>query len=185
MDPRVKAIADGALQKLAAGGDPASPSETGLPSDLRIADMSLAQLSRLAFLQAGDPIVDRVLSMLKVGRPVFLDREAIERKLELDRYPPRVTEQFNRWFSRIAGYGVALVGTSQEPAAEQSPPQAIRTEPTRAAGAGTGPKTSVLPAPDSQILSEILGEASPEDHPCWIEPGKVCCGSGRCKTLGF
>ena len=39
--------------------------------------------------------------------------------------------------------------------------------------------------PDRQILSAILGDAVPESHPCWLEPDKACCGSGRCKSLGF
>ncbi len=185
MDPRVKAIADGALRKLSGAQGPAQDAGSGLPSELRIDHLSLAQLSRLSFLQAGDPMVDKVLAMLKAGRPVYLDRRTIERELELDRYPPRVTEQFNKWFSRIAGYGVALVGTAAPAPAPSSAPQAIRSSEPAPAPAELGPRAATLSAPDRQILSEILGEAAPEEHPCWIEPGKVCCGSGRCKTLGF
>ena len=185
MDPRVSEIAKGALKRL---GTPAEQGTGALPAELRIGAISLPQLSRLAYLQAGDPLVDQVLAMLRAGRPVFLDRPAVEAKLGMTEYPPRVQEQFARWFIRISGYGVALTGGS----AAQDAPAAARPIPPpespvrRSAPAGPPPVTSLtLLRPDGQILSEILGEAVPEPHPCYLEPGKACCGSGRCKTLGF
>jgi hypothetical protein len=132
--------------------------------------------------------VDQVLAMLRAGRPVFLDRPAVEASLGLGGYPPRVQEQFARWFIRISGYGVALTGGS---AAHDAPAAALSMPPPespvrRSAPAGPAPVTSLtLLRPDGQILSEILGEAVPEPHTCYLEPGKACCGSGRCKTLGF
>ena len=145
----------------------------------------MAQLARLVYLQAGDPLVDRILAMLKAGRPVYMDRPAIEAALDMAADPPRLQEQFNRWFSRLAGYGIALTSASPTPmlAAVQEPPRAARPP------AGPTPSApvaiSVLPRPEQALFSEILGEAVPEPHPCVKEPGRACCGSGRCKTLGF
>ncbi len=176
MDPRVSEIAKGALRRL---GTPVEQGGGTLPEELRIGALSLPQLSRLAYLQAGDPLVDQVLAMLRAGRPVFLDRPAVEAKLRMAEYPPRVQEQFARWFTRISGYGVALTSGSSTPetsaSARELPP-----------AAGSAPVQSLtLLSPESQVLSEILGEAVPEPHPCYLEPDKACCGSGRCKTLGF
>ncbi|OYW04913.1 MAG: hypothetical protein B7X11_02415 [Acidobacteria bacterium 37-65-4] len=186
MDPRVSEIATGALKRLGA-----APKEGGgsLPAELRIGAISLPQLSRLAYLQAGDPLVDQVLAMLRAGRPVFLDRPAVEASLGLGGYPARVREQFARWFIRISGYGVALTGGSaaqDAPAAARPapPPESPVRQPAPAAGPPPVQSLTLL-RPDGQILSEILGEAVPEPHPCYLEPGKACCGSGRCKTLGF
>lgn len=179
MDERVKALARGALRRLAPlpsnPAPPPAPPASPVEGPLRIASLTLAQLSRLAYLQAGDPLVDRILEALKDGRPVYLDRPAVERALGLAQYPPRVREWFSRWFIRIAGLGVALVG--QEEAAPL--PEAPRPSPP------PGSSSEAPPTPDRQILREILGEAAPEPHPCWLEPQKACCGSGRCKTLGF
>jgi hypothetical protein len=150
---------------------------------LRIAGIDMPQLVRLVYLQAGDPLVDRVLASLKVGRPVYLDRPAIETALGLAEYPPRLQEQFNRWFSRLAGYGIALV--AHRPAPPLSPAQSAP---------GPGPVSPVpLPAathpssaqPEQAIFSEILGEATPEPHPCIMDPSRQCSGSGQCKTLGY
>jgi hypothetical protein len=156
------------------------------PGELRIEGIDMPQLVRLVYLQAGDPLVDRVLASLKAGLPVYLDRPAIETALGLAEYPPRLQEQFNRWFSRLAGYGIALVAC--HPAPPLSP---ARNEP------GPGPVSPVplppasLPCsatptqPEQALFSEILGEAVPEPHPCVIDPSRDCCGSGRCKTLGY
>ncbi|MFZ5983003.1 MAG: hypothetical protein ACOYXN_01425 [Acidobacteriota bacterium] len=190
MDGAVKDLAAGALRRLSeARVAPAAPGSGRLPAELRITKLSLAELSRLAYLQAGDPLVDQVLAMLQAGRPVFLDRPAVERVLGLSSYPPRLQEQFARWFIRISGMGVALVGEdagggpSTTPAEENATAAISAPDPDPAAP--QAPRTEVLSTPDRQILREILGEAEPEAHACWIEPGKACCGSGRCKTLGF
>lgn len=187
MDTRVTGIARAALQKLSAG-TAATPPVT--PADVRIGTITLAQLSRLAYLQAGDSLVEQVLGALKAGRPVYMDRPAVEAALGLSDYPARVQEQFNRWFSRIAGFGVALTqggapvhdrpyaGFEAAPATGHLPVVQPMAHPAAA-------RAAALPSPDRQVLAEILGEAVPEPHPCVKEPGKGCCGSGRCKTLGF
>lgn len=186
MNPRVSEIAKGALRRL---GTPVEQGGGTLPEELRIGALSLPQLSRLAYLQAGDPLVDQVLAMLRAGRPVFLDRPAVEAKLRMAEYPPRVQEQFARWFTRISGYGVALTSGSSTPetsASARELPPAASPAPQSAPAAGSTPVQSLtLLSPESQVLSEILGEAVPEPHPCYLEPDKACCGSGRCKTLGF
>ncbi len=192
MDSAVKSLAAGALRRLsgpsAPPDDPGAPESAPLPAELRITRIGLAELSRLAYLQAGDPLVDQVLAMLRAGRPVFLDRPAVERAIGLSSYPPRLQEQFARWFIRISGTGVALVGEESErgsslPSAERAPAQPPPDSPAPAASQAAPSRT--LSSPDRQILREILGEAEPEPHACWIEPGKACDGSGRCKTLGF
>jgi hypothetical protein len=182
VDPRVSEVAKGALRKLSEpAGAEALPA---LPAELRIGSVNLVQLSRLAYLQAGDPLVDQVLAMLRAGRPVFLDRPASEASIRLSDYPPRVQEQFQRWFVRISHYGIALTGAPvsargsllKAPLVQSPAPSPIpRPEPKG---------VSVL-TPERQILSEILGNPAPESHPCWLERKKACCGSGRCKTLGF
>lgn len=178
MDERVKALAQGALRRLGAlpsgTAPPPPPPAPGGDGALRLSSLTLAELSRLAYLQAGDPLVDRVLTALREGRAVYLDRPAVERALSLAEYPPRVKEWFSRWFVRISGLGVALVGQEEaSPGGASSPP------------APPPPPSGTSLTPDRQVLREILGEAVPEPHPCWLEPGKACCGSGRCKTLGF
>ena len=47
--------------------------------------------------------------------------------------------------------------------------------------------SSVIPAPDRQVLEEILSDVlSSDNHPCIVEPGKPCTGcKGRCSNLGF
>jgi hypothetical protein len=177
VDRRVSEVAQGALRRLS--GAPAAPEASGsLPRELRIGSIGLPQLSRLAFLQAGDPLVDQVLAMLKAGRPVFLDRPAAEASIRASEYPPRVQEQFQKWFTRIASFGVALTGSAPPP--REAPPLPASAAPPPS-------EVKALPSltPDRQVLSEILGEAVPESHPCWLEPGKECSGSGRCKELGF
>lgn len=177
MDRRVSEVAEGALRRLsgAPGGSVAADASA---RELRIGSISLAQLSRLAYLQAGDPLVDQVLAMLKTGRPVLLDRPAVEASIRASEYPPRVQEQFQKWFTRIASFGVALTATA---------PPARAASPAAPAPAPPAPEVKALPSltPDRQILSAILGDAVPESHPCWLEPCKECSGSGRCKTLGF
>lgn len=163
-------VARGALKRLS---EPErAETSRALPAELRVGPVSLVQLSRLAYLQAGDPLVDQVLAMLKEGRPVFLDRSAAEASIRLSDYPPRVQEQFQRWFVRIAGYGIALTGDRKaEAAPSREAPQVRTPEPRPASPAG---KLSISTlAPDRQILSEILGNATPEPHPCWLEPKKL------------
>lgn len=187
MDGAVKDLAARALRQLSAAPDP--PASGPLPAELKITRIGLPELSRLAYLQAGDPLVDRVLAMLRAGRPVFLDRPAVERDLEFSSYPPRVQERFARWFIRISGMGVALVGegSDRSPAPALPAREAAAPHPTDSTvqTAPEPPRPAALSSPDRQILREILGEAEPEPHTCWIEPGKTCSGSGRCKTLGF
>ena len=189
MDARVREIARAALGKLGAQVNPSG----SLPRELRISSLTLAQLSRLAYLQAEDPLVEQVLGMLKAGRPVFLDRPAVEAGLGMGLYPPRVQEQFKRWFIRIAGYGVALTG-AEAPAApapdayrgfEAAAPPAASTPAPQTPPSAPEVRGLALASPDRRVFSEILGEAAPEPHPCVKEPGMACCGSGRCKTLGF
>ncbi len=185
VEARVEAIARRALERL---GTPPSGALPGgaHPGELRIEGIDMPQLVRLVYLQAGDPLVDRVLASLKAGIPVYLDRPAIEAVLGLAEYPPRLQEQFNRWFSRLAGYGIALVArhpapllsptegaSGARPASADPPPPAPR------------PSTAASAQPERAIFSEILGEAVPEPHACVIDPGRACCGSGRCKTLGY
>jgi hypothetical protein len=190
---RVESIARRAMERLGQVPAPGGSSGPAL-SELRIGSLTMAQLSRLVYLQAGDPLVDLVLSMLQSGRPVYLDRAGVEAALGLDRYPPRMLEQFNRWFSRLSGYGIALVGQDAPPAAPRS--WADSAVPARGAGEaisnpflpGAKPHSPAAPGsscPEAQIFSEILGDAVPEPHPCVKEPGSPCCGSGRCKTLGY
>ncbi len=179
MDARLTEVARTVLRKLE------SP-QSGLPAELRIGAVSLAQLSRLAYLQAGDPLVEQVLAMLREGRPVYMDRPAVEASLGLAAYPPRLQEQFARWFVRISGYGIALTGRPEAQA--PSPASAVPASPLPSPPAAPPvPEVRVLPVvtPDRQIFSQILGDAVPEPHACVKEPGKACCGSGRCKTLGF
>ena len=201
VDARVEAIARRALERL---GTPSSAPVQGAchPARLRIARIDMPQLVRLVYLQAGDPLVDQVLAALKGGCPVYMDRPAIETALGLAEYPPRLQEQFNRWFSRLAGYGIALVGqgtsqrdgfVGQAPSPASDLPVQYSPRPEAAAPrdalvhsseAKPSPAASAL-VPERQIFSEILGEAVPEPHPCVKEPGRACYGSGRCKTLGF
>jgi hypothetical protein len=182
VDPRVSEVAKGALRKLSEPvGAEAFPA---FPAELRIGPVSLVQLSRLAYLQAGDPLVDQVLTMLRAGRPVFLDRPAAEASIRLSDYPPRVQEQFQRWFVRISRYGIALTG-APAPARASLPNAPSDQTPAPSPIRPPQPKGVSVLTPERQILSEILGNAAPESHPCWLEPKKACCGSGRCKTLGF
>ena len=192
MDPveaRIEAIARKAMDRLEAAQEPwtAPASSKGL----RIGTIEMPQLARLVYLQAGDPLVDEVLASLKTGRPVFLDRPAIEASLGFAAYPPRLQEQFNRWFSRLAGYGIALVGHSARAATpphretqERHLPPAEPRQPTPPS-LHPSPSSSSISRPEEAIFSEILGEAVAEAHPCVKEPGRSCCGSGRCKTLGY
>jgi len=184
VDGRVDAIARLALQRLDAPMRPSSGRTGPLPAELRIGALPLAQLSRLVYLQAGDPLVDQALAMLKAGRPIFLDRAAIEVALGFADYPPRLQEQFNRWFSRLSGYGIALTGDPASTADTPASPASLPMLPP----APIPPRSfasAVLPRAEEQIFAEILGDAVPEPHPCVKEPGVMCCGSGRCKTLGF
>ncbi len=171
----MRSVAEGALRLLAAGA-PAADAEPSC--ELLITRLTLSQLSRLAYLQAGEPVVDQVLEALRAGRAVHLDRPAVEAALGLGAYPPRMQEQFARWFVRIAGYGVHLAQGEATPAAPAvpAPVPAARTGPVVAAAAME---------PERAVLAEILGNACPADRPCLLEPSKACCGSGRCKALGF
>jgi hypothetical protein len=182
---RVEAIARRALERL--GSAPSDAITAGAaPRDLRIAHINMPQLVRLVYLQAGEPLVDQVLAALKAGRPVYMDRPAIEAALGLAEYPPRLQEQFNRWFSRLAGYGIALVADHPSPLLLASG-GALSSRPVSPPPPGPPPRSSgsTVARPEQAIFSEILGEAVPEPHPCVKEPGRACCGSGRCKTLGF
>ncbi len=199
---RVEAIAARALARLAAAPSPGASG--GAPSGaLRITRVDMPQLVRLVYLQAGEPLVDQVLAALKAGRPVYLDRPAIEADLGLRDYPPRLQEQFSRWFSRLSGYGIALVGREAPTKTSfmaQTPPAAfdhfVQVSPRQEAaaaprdtvarpGSSSASTAASVLIPERQIFSEILGDAVPEPHPCVKEPGVMCCGSGRCKTLGF
>ncbi len=184
MDGRVDAIARLALQRLDAPMRHSSGRTGPLPAELRIGALPLAQLSRLVYLQAGDPLVDQVLAMLKAGRPVFLDRAAIETALGFTDYPPRLQEQFNRWFSRLSGYGIALTGSPAPETGTPAKPVSLPSLPP-APPAPRRVSAGIVPRAEEQIFAEILGDAVPEPHPCVKEPGVMCCGSGRCKTLGF
>lgn len=182
---RVEAIARRALERL--GSPPFAAITAGAaPSGLRITRIDMPQLVRLVYLQAGDPLVDQVLAALKEGGPVYLDRPAIETALGLAEYPPRLQEQFNRWFSRLAGYGIALVAARPSPLLSACG-EAMSAPPVSPVPHAPPPRPSglTLARPEQAIFSEILGEAVPEPHPCVKEPGHACCGSGRCKTLGF
>ena len=181
---RVSSIAQRALERLGSSIPPAG-ARGALPREMRIGSVGMSQLARLVYLQAGDPLVDQVLAMLKAGRPVYMDRPALEASLDLAHYPPRLREQFNRWFSRLAGYGIALTGKSPIPAPPDAAP-VPRAEPPKAQKpAAAQVAATVITRPEQEIFAEILGEALPEPHPCVKEPGRACCGSGRCKTLGF
>jgi len=185
LEARVEAIARRALERLGTPPFGAVKASTP-PTDLHITRIGMPQLVRLVYLQAGDPLVDQVLAALKAGRPVYMDRPAIEDALDLAHYPPRLKEQFNRWFSRLSGYGIALVAARPSPlpptagevvgTPQDSPAPPV--PPARLSG-------STLARPEQAIFSEILGEAVPEPHPCVIDPSRVCSGSGQCKTLGF
>ncbi len=185
---RVSSIAQRALQRLGSSA-PAAASGGALPREVRLGKLDMPQLARLVYLQAGDAVVDQVLAMLKAGRPVYLDRPAIESSLGMADYPPRLQEQFNRWFSRLAGYGIHLTAQASAPPLPAAPPATrppapapVQVRPSPAAAPVTA---TVIGRPDQQLFSEILGDAVAEPHPCVKEPGRACCGSGRCKTLGF
>ena len=46
--------------------------------------------------------------------------------------------------------------------------------------------SSVIPAPDRQVLEEILADVISRQGPCIVEPAKPCTGcKGRCANLGF
>jgi len=179
VEERVRAVAQGALRRLGSGS--LSDAVRQVPGEaLRLERLTLAQLSNLAYLQAEDPLVQEVVEAIRTGRPVHLDRPSVEAHLGLTAYPPRMQEQFARWFSRISGYGIHLTGAQTPPGAP-----AQRTTPaatTPAAPAGAGPAAD---SPEREVLADILGSACSSERPCVLEPGKGCCGSGRCKTLGF
>lgn len=170
MDPRVSVVAEAALRRM--GGVP-RPAR-GEP--LRIEALTLAQLSDLAAPRPDDPLVAGVVEALRAGTPVLLDRARIEAALDLGGYPPRLREQFERWFARIASFGVALVGETAP-----SPPPPERTD-------GVPPSLARAPAdhPERQVFEAILGTVDPASHPCFLDPGRICQScSGRCRTLGF
>ncbi len=179
MDSRVRNIAGKALRRLEAEKRQDSPfkdlSSSRLHRYLMVGSLSLAQLARLADLRGGDPVVDEVISELKASRPVYLDRSTIEKGLRLREYPALAREELNRWFSRIADRGVTLTD------AQDAPPSRSATE----SAPYNAPPAFQSTSPEREILCDILGEACPEGHPCLLEPGQPCCGSGRCKSLGF
>lgn len=179
MDERVNAAAQGALRRLNAGLSAIAVAGQASKEALRLDRLTLAQLSSLAYLQAEEPVVQQVLDALRSGRPVYLDRPSVEKALVLSSFPPRIQEQFARWFSRIAGYGIQLTGETQPLSSSAAAPA-----PSKAATAGPGHAQPVLP-PERQVLADILGETCPAESPCVLEPKKSCCGSGRCKSLGF
>ncbi len=181
MDQRLEAVAKGALRRLTPGTE-APPRPSSGKGELRLDKLSLEQLRNLAGLHLEDPLVGSVVDALRSGRPVLLDRAAVERSLELRDYPPRLREQFARWFSRIAGYGVALVGQDAGPPVE-SPLPTPPSAPVREEGETVCAFSEM--SPDQEILAAILGEVECDGKSCVLEPGKVCDGSGRCKTLGF
>lgn len=156
---------------------PGSQGKTSSEGTVFISSLTLAQLSRLAYLQAGDPLVDQVIAALRSGRPVHMDRPAIEASLELGQYPPRMRETFARWFVRISGFGVHLAQAEPSAAEAQPSPSGERSASVVAA--------AVQPAPEKEVLTEILGGACATGGRCLLEPGKPCTGSGRCKEFGY
>jgi len=179
VEERVRAAAQGALRRLGSGS--LSAAVRSVPGQaVRLDRLTLAQLSNLAYLQAEDPLVQEVMEAIRTGRPVHLDRPAVEAHLGLAAYPPRMQEQFARWFSRISGYGVHLTG------AEAPSPAPGRPTPSSSVPVPLPVATpSCVESPEREVLADILGAACSSERPCVLEPGKGCCGSGRCKTLGF
>jgi len=181
VDPRVEKIAKGALLRLSTETTPSAPAGPSARDRIHLDRMTIEELRNLAGLHLEDPSVKRVVEALRAGIPVTLDREALEKFLGLQSYPPRLREQFARWFSRIAGYGVALVGEgSLEPAPAAPPPAPVSTPPAPKPEASSAALT-----PDRLILAAILEDEICGEKPCVLEPGKICDGSGRCRTLGF
>ena len=196
MDEKLTTIAQGALRILGpatpASRQPASNDAscahcgaTGSVGELRLLAMSLAQLSHLAYLQAGDPLVDQVIEALRLGRPVHLDRPTVEDALGLKRYPPRMQETFARWFVRISGFGVHLTQSPALKAAAQMTASAAPPAPTSSAEQESSLSPVSMASPEKTVLSDILGETCSSDHPCIMEPGRPCTGTGRCKEFGF
>lgn len=178
MDPRVTSIAEGALRRM---GEPARRTPEGA---LRLGTPSLSQLSNLAALRLEDPVVARVVQALRDGTPVVLDRRRVESELHFESYPPRLREQFGRWFSRISAMGVALVGPDGPEAAgpPPSPPSRDPLPPRAAQEVPTAPPAR----PERRVFEAVLGAVDPVPRPCLLEPDKPCANcSGRCETLGF
>lgn len=163
----------------------ASCGATKSGGELRISSITLGQLSHLAYLQAGEPLVDEVIEALRTGRPVHLDRPAVEGALKLESYPPRMQETFARWFVRISGFGVHLTQAQAPPPINRDGAAVEAALRPAAQGPATGVAQSALAFPEKAVLSEILGGACTSGAPCVLEPGKPCTGTGRCKEFGY
>lgn len=181
MDERLEGIVRGALGKL--GGAALVPSApVAGPAGMTIEQPTLGELSRLAYLQAGDPLVDRVLEALRSGASVTLDRACVEEALKFAEYPAAVREQFGRWFERIARLGVILApeNAPPPPASPAEAPAADRSAPA------PGPlRVGMTPTADREVLFEILGDTFSGPRPCYREPGRTCSGCNSCRTLGY
>ncbi|MCI4398559.1 MAG: hypothetical protein JHC34_06935 [Acidobacteria bacterium] len=196
MDERLKSVAQGALRILGARSPDAVPPNGGgracsncgvtrSGGELRISSITLAQLSHLAYLQAGEPLVDEVIEALRAGRPVHLDRPAVEAALDLGSYPPRMQETFARWFVRISGFGVHLAQAPAPPPINREGAFAEAASLPAAESPVSGAAQAAPAFPEKAVLSEILGGACTPGAPCVLEPGKPCTGTGRCKEFGY
>lgn len=167
MDPRVRRIVEGASRRLADTTTAAAKRE---PEAIRIERITIPQLAAIAGSSSDDPLVNEVCSALERGKPIVFYMPTIEENLRLDGFSPAARNEIEKLLTDLAGKGVTM-----------------SCDKTTGDGNPTCPDKGTLPSsgPESEILTEILGEAVPEDHPCYIEPGVLCFGCGRCKTLGF
>jgi len=166
VDQRVKKIAEGAARRLADTPPMTAGKE---PEAVRIERVTLAQLAALAGSIGDDALVREVKSALQRGKRVVLYKPAVADGLRLEAFSPAARQAVEELFADLERTGVTMI--SDETAYEKKP--ACPDEETSAR------------SPESDILSDILGAAEPEDHPCYVEPGVLCFGCGRCKTLGF
>ena len=167
MDPRVRKIAEGAARMLAETPPEAGGTE---PEAIRIERITLAQLVALAGSTGNDALVREVKSALQRGKQVVLYKPAVAEALRLEAFSPAARQAVEELFADLERTGITL--NCDEGACEHAQKNAMdASQETR--------------GPESDILAEILGEAEPEDHPCYVEPGVLCFGCGRCKTLGF
>jgi hypothetical protein len=168
VDPRVRRIAEGAAKRLAEKAPSMARTE---PEAIRIERITIAQLASIACSLSGDPLVNEVCSALQKGKPVFFYMPTIEKSLNLDGFSPEGRSEIEKLLTDLAGKGVSM--SCDKTDCDHRKPTCSDRKPTSSSG------------PESDILSDILGEVRPEDHPCYVEPGVLCFGCGRCKTLGF
>lgn len=172
MDPRVRRIAEGASRRLA----DTTPMTAGKePEAIRIERITLSQLAALAGSIGNDALVREVKSALQRGKQVVLYKPAVADALRLEAFSPAARQAVEELFADLERTGVTMICDK------------TACDKTTGDGNPTCSNKETLPSsgPESDILTEILGEAVPEDHPCYIEPGVLCFGCGRCKTLGF